>query len=866
MNKWTSGIFRIACVAMLICRCALGAIGYDTSVDQPVGTPATSTSFAVRVANNPDRLMLLACGYDGLSQSVSTTTPPTYGGAAFTHIRRGNDGTHGITTDTWYLVAPTVGTANLIVTMAGSTAFWCNARVLYNVSQLAPIDAAPAAHVVSGTTTANSASITTVAPGAWIVDWIVSGTVPSAASGQTDVSTGTYRTQTAFGSSASGPISPAGATAQNWTYASTTTASNLALVAVAPDTPTLTSISPANGAAGASIAVTLSGSNFASGATVNAGAGITVSNLNVISATQIQATFAIAATAALGPANVTVTAPGGTSNSVTFTINPVGSIGLDTSVDQPVSTAATSTSFAVTVDNNPNHLILLGCAYDSLSQSVSTSSPPSYAGSAFTRIARNNDGTHGITTDTWYLVAPPVGTANLSVTMAVSTTFWCNARVFYNVSQTAPIDATAWHLVSGTTTGNSASLTTVASGAWIVDWIYAGKVPSVASGQTYVSSGNLTSSSAFGSSVTGPVSPAGATAQNWTYASTTTPSNLALVSVTPAPPIFVTVAPTSSTLYASQTQQFIATVGNTTNTAVLWSIAPLGTGTITAGGLYTAPATISTSQPVTVTATSVADGTKSAAATVTLMPPISVSVAPPTVTLSGSQVQQFTATVTNASNTAVTWSLAPAGTGTIDSNTGLYTAPANIATQQTVTITAKSLADNSTVGTAAVTLSPPISVTVSPATVTLNGGQTQAFTALVTNTSNQVVTWSSAPAGVGGIDPATGIYTAPAAIATQQTVTITAISQADGSKSGTATVTLNPASVYSHRRAITLDHTQVPNTDQINFPVLISPRPHFRLVQLPGHCRQWRPGPKRHWVRHYLYFRHHGRYQTGPRN
>jgi len=38
-----------------------------------------------------------------------------------------------------------------------------------------------------------------------------------------------------------------------------------------------------------------------------------------------------------------------------------------------------------------------------------------------------------------------------------------------------------------------------------------------------------------------------------------------------------------------------------------WSINPAGVGTMSASGLYTAPATIATEQTVTVTATSVAD-------------------------------------------------------------------------------------------------------------------------------------------------------------------------------------------------------------------------------------------------------------------
>lgn len=85
--------------------------------------------------------------------------------------------------------------------------------------------------------------------------------------------------------------------------------------------PILTSINPANGSVGATVPVTLTGSNFLSGATVSINnAGVTISSVTVVSATQITATFAIAPTASTGPANVSVTTSNGTSGTVTFTV------------------------------------------------------------------------------------------------------------------------------------------------------------------------------------------------------------------------------------------------------------------------------------------------------------------------------------------------------------------------------------------------------------------------------------------------------------------------------------------------------------------------------------------------------------------
>ncbi|TMA70495.1 MAG: hypothetical protein E6J77_27280, partial [Deltaproteobacteria bacterium] len=75
--------------------------------------------------------------------------------------------------------------------------------------------------------------------------------------------------------------------------------------------PAVTSITPPQGTAGAAVAVTLAGSGFATGATVSAGAGITVSNVSVVSATQLTATLTIAAGASPGGRDVSVINPGG---------------------------------------------------------------------------------------------------------------------------------------------------------------------------------------------------------------------------------------------------------------------------------------------------------------------------------------------------------------------------------------------------------------------------------------------------------------------------------------------------------------------------------------------------------------------------
>ena len=257
-------------------------------------------------------------------------------------------------------------------------------------------------------------------------------------------------------------------------------------------------------------------------------------------------------------------------------------------------------------------------------------------------------------------------------------------------------------------------------------------------------------------------------------------------------PIAVSVSPTTANLAAGATQTFTATVtADGTNAGVTWTAS---VGSITSGGVYTAPTPVSTAT-ATITATSKADTSKSGTATVTLTP-ISVSVAPTTATLIGGATQTFTPTVTGDTtlNQGVTWT---ASTGTITAG-GIYTAP-SVITTTSATVTATSKTDPTKVGTAAITLTPISVSSISPASINLGTGGSQAFTVTVANDgSNSGATWSiGAGAGTLTGSSATGVtYNAPTtAISAVTSVTLTATSIKDPTKSATATITLNPISV-----------------------------------------------------------------------
>lgn len=167
----------------------------------------------------------------------------------------------------------------------------------------------------------------------------------------------------------------------------------------------------------------------------------------------------------------------------------------------------------------------------------------------------------------------------------------------------------------------------------------------------------------------------------------------------PAPQVRAVISPVSTTISVNGTVTFAADVLRSVNKKVTWSVVEAGGGTITDGGVYTAPAVEGTYH---VKAQSVADPTWPAIATVKVIAGQSVNVsitpASPTVAPGGSQA--FTATVTGASNQQVTWSVVETGGGSVTSS-GVYTAPATAGTYH---VKAASAADPAKSATVSVTV------------------------------------------------------------------------------------------------------------------------------------------------------------------
>lgn len=146
---------------------------------------------------------------------------------------------------------------------------------------------------------------------------------------------------------------------------------------------------------------------------------------------------------------------------------------------------------------------------------------------------------------------------------------------------------------------------------------------------------------------------------------------------------------------------------NSPSQAVTWAASA---GSITSGGVFTAPAATSAVQVITITATSAQDPSKSGTATVTIaavVPPVvlGVRVTPLKPYLAGGASLDFDAQVFGVRNPpqTVTWTTT---FGTISSD-GVLTAPTTSVPRKAI-VTATSTADNTKSASTSVTITPPV--------------------------------------------------------------------------------------------------------------------------------------------------------------
>ena len=291
-----------------------------------------------------------------------------------------------------------------------------------------------------------------------------------------------------------------------------------------------------------------------------------------------------------------------------------------------------------------------------------------------------------------------------------------------------------------------------------------------------------------------------------------------------APPISVSITQLPPPLQVSASGPLIAKVTNDpANLGVDWAVSCMpaagttGCGsfnpTHTASGqltTYTAPTAVPVGNTVTITATSTGEATKSAAAALSITNIVSgVSVsfvqAPPSTLTAGTPALMSAAVSNDSTNAGVDWtvSCAPA-TGTTDCGSfnpahtasgasTSYTAPATVPGGGTVTLIATATADKTKTASATVIIGQPISIAITqplPLPPSLFTSEQLAFAATVSNdATNKGVDWTVNCSDCGSFNPthtasgATTTYTAPASVPNGGSVTITATSTADPTKS-----------------------------------------------------------------------------------
>ena len=256
----------------------------------------------------------------------------------------------------------------------------------------------------------------------------------------------------------------------------------------------------------------------------------------------------------------------------------------------------------------------------------------------------------------------------------------------------------------------------------------------------------------------------------------------------------VTVSPSSASVHIGYSQAFSVTVTGAQG-GVTWSVNNVsggnGTiGTIDGSGLYSAPSAVPNPNVVTVRAASVSAPSASGTAAVTVLPlPTVTSLAPSslpvgafTLTVNGNGFMQ--GAVVNFDGVDLPTTFVSPTTLTA---TGTTSGPKS-SVHVLVTTPDQAVSNVAYIDVIAVTIS------ISPASATVRVKQTQQFTATVQGPADTSVTWKvngiTGGNGSVGTISAAGLYKAPTSVPRPAIVTVSATSNADPTKTASASVTV----------------------------------------------------------------------------
>ena len=274
----------------------------------------------------------------------------------------------------------------------------------------------------------------------------------------------------------------------------------------------------------------------------------------------------------------------------------------------------------------------------------------------------------------------------------------------------------SFNAVTGSTSFTVIALTSIAISPSNPRVVFGSKLQFTATG-TYSdgSTQNLTTSATWSSSKTGvatigantglaTTAGPGTTTISATFNAVTGSTSFTVIALTS-----IAISPSNPSIVFGSKLQLTATGtysdGSTrdfTATAA-WSSSNLGVATVNATGLVTSV------HEGTTTIQAIQSGV-TGSTQLSVVDDVAISISPSSTSLTVNSIQQFTVTVTGASNTSVTWSVngVVGGNSTLGtiSTSGLYTAPASVPNPAAVTVTATSVAQTSRFANAAVTITP----------------------------------------------------------------------------------------------------------------------------------------------------------------
>ena len=139
----------------------------STTTSSTGTTGVTSLTFAATVPNKSMRMLVVGAEAEFATNNSCQVSGVTYGGTAMTQIANAATGTGSYDCSSlWYMAAPPVGTANVVVTYTGTFDATASAVALWNVDQGAP----EAFNTSFNNTGVTTTSVTTISPNSTVID------------------------------------------------------------------------------------------------------------------------------------------------------------------------------------------------------------------------------------------------------------------------------------------------------------------------------------------------------------------------------------------------------------------------------------------------------------------------------------------------------------------------------------------------------------------------------------------------------------------------------------------------------------------------------------------------------------------------